>query len=233
MGRLIFFDTETTGTHVDKDRIIELAAYDSLSEQSFSTLINPQIPIPEEASKIHGIYDKDVKDAPDFVTAFQLFSDFCKEDGILVAHNNDHFDTPILKKECLRHHLTPLSLKTIDSLKWAQKYRPDLPKHNLQYLRYVYGIEENQAHRALDDVMTLYRVFAILIGDLSPDQVYDLMYNINPSIMRMPFGKHKGQLLKDVPASYIRWLEEQGALDKEENKILKQAIELLRQQTTA
>ncbi|MEF9519875.1 DUF3820 family protein [Chlamydia crocodili] len=228
MTALIFYDTETTGTQIDKDRIIEIAAYNNATKESFVTYVNPEIPIPEEASKIHGITTSTVTSAPKFPEAYKQFCDFCGNEAVLVAHNNDSFDFPLLEKECRRHSLEPLSLRTIDSLKWAQKYRPDLPKHNLQYLRQVYGFAENQAHRALDDVITLHNVFSALIGDLSAEQVLALMEESrHPKAFKMPFGKYRGKPLTEVPASYIQWLENQGNLDKD----MKAAIDLMKQMT--
>lgn len=229
MTALIFYDTETTGTQIDKDRVIEIAAFNNVTKQSFVTYVNPEIPIPEEASKIHGITDSTVASSPKFPEAYRQFRDFCGSDSILVAHNNDSFDFPLLEKECRRHSLDPLNLRTIDSLKWAQKYRPDLPKHNLQYLRQVYGFSENQVHRALDDVITLYNVFSSLIGDLSAEQVFSLMQNnCHPKVFKMPFGKYKGKPLTEVPASYIQWLENQGSLDKD----MQVAIQLMKQMSS-
>lgn len=229
MTALIFYDTETTGTQIDKDRVVEIAAFNSVTQQSFVTYVNPEIPIPEEASKIHGITDATVASSPKFPEAYRQFRDFCGNDSILVAHNNDSFDFPLLEKECRRHSLNPLELRTIDSLKWAQKYRPDLPKHNLQYLRQVYGLSENQAHRALDDVITLYNVFSALIGDLSAEQVFSLMQNnYHPKVFKMPFGKYKGKPLTEVPSSYIQWLENQGNLDKD----MQAAIQLMKEMSS-
>ncbi|WP_201456822.1 putative quorum-sensing-regulated virulence factor [Chlamydia sp. 17-3921] len=230
MSALIFYDTETTGTQIDKDRVIEIAAYNSSTRESFVTYVNPEIPVPEEASKIHGITTSMVTSAPTFPEAFRKFKEFCGDSSILVAHNNDGFDFPLLGKECRRHSLEPLSLRSIDSLKWAKKYRPDLPKHNLQYLRQVYGFAENQAHRALDDVIILYKVFTVLVGDLQPEQILSLLEeSCHPKIFRMPFGKYKGKALTEIPNSYLAWLENQGALDKPENKDIKAAIALLNQ----
>ncbi|EPP37471.1 DNA polymerase III PolC-type [Chlamydia avium] len=229
MTALIFYDTETTGTQIDKDRVIEIAAFNNITKQSFVTYVNPEIPIPEEASKIHGITDSTVASSPKFPEAYGQFRDFCGNNAILVAHNNDSFDFPLLEKECRRHSLEILELRTIDSLKWAQKYRPDLPKHNLQYLRQVYGFSENQAHRALDDVITLYNVFSALIGDLSVEQVFSLTQNnCNPKVFKMPFGKYKGKPLTEVPVSYIQWLENQGNLDKD----MQSAIQLMKQMSS-
>lgn len=230
MSVLIFYDTETTGTQIDKDRVIEIAAYNSSTKESFVTYVNPEIPVPEESSKIHGITTAMVSSAPTFPEAYHNFKQFCGSASILVAHNNDNFDLPLFQKECQRYSLEPLNLRTIDSLKWAKKYRPDLPKHNLQYLRQVYGFAENQAHRALDDVITLHKVFSALVGDLNPEQILALLEeSFHPRVFKMPFGKYKGKTLSEIPASYLEWLENQGALDKPENQDMKAAIALLKQ----
>ena len=230
MPDLIFYDTETTGTQIDKDRIVEIAAYNGTTGASFQTLVNPEIPIPAEATKIHGITTAEVADAPKFPEAYRQFSEFCGTDNILVAHNNNSFDYPLLLRECHRHGLPEPKLRTIDSLKCAKKYRTDLPQHSLQYLRQVYGFEENQAHRALDDVITLHRVFSALVGDLSPDQIYDLLNETcHPRIFKMPFGKYKGKPLSEVPSSYIAWLQKGDYLLQPENKEIKAAIEAYQQ----
>ncbi|WP_213357827.1 putative quorum-sensing-regulated virulence factor [Chlamydiifrater phoenicopteri] len=224
----IFYDTETTGTNIEKDRVIEIAAYNPETDQSFVSYVNPGVIIPEEASTIHGITNDIVAEAPDFPAVIDLFINFCGENTILVAHNNDNFDFPLLENECLRHSISLPKYSSIDSLKWAKKYRPDLPKHNLQYLRQVYGFSENRAHRALDDVIILHKVFSAMIGDLAPSTVLNLLSGTSsPKTFKMPFGKYKGKKLTEVPNSYIQWLQEQGVFDKPENKEIKQAVEAL------
>lgn len=224
--RPIYYDTETTGVKTDKDKIIEIAAYDPYNELSFVSFINPHIPIPPESSQIHHITDDMVKDAPAFHEVSTQFLEFCSGDVVLIAHNNDAFDKPFLEAEFSRAALTLPTWDYIDSLKWARKYRPDLPRHSLQHLREVFKIPPNQAHRALDDVIVLHKVFSLLIGDLSMETVLELM--TSEALMRhMPFGKHKGLLLQDVPTHYVRWLAENGALDKPDNALLKKSFEKL------
>jgi DNA polymerase-3 subunit epsilon len=226
MPRPIYYDTETTGVKPSTDRIIELAAFDPELDKSFSTLINPQIPIPKEATKIHNITDEMVKPAPLFKEIIPDFINFLGTDFVLIAHNNDAFDVHFLRNEFSIAGENMPDWKFIDSLKWARKFRPDLPRHSLQFLREVYGFEANQAHRALDDVIILHRVFSELIDDLSWDCVFQLL-NAPIKITHMPFGKHQGKLLNQVPKDYVVWLEKSGALDKSENKALKQAFESL------
>lgn len=222
--RFIFFDTETTGINPNQDFIIELAAFDSKYEKSFSTLINPGIPIPPETTLIHHITDDMVKEAPTFEKAINDFHSFCMGEVILVAHNNDAFDKPFLVANHKRFNIPLPNYRYIDSLKWARKYRKDLPKHTLQYLREIYSIEENQAHRALDDSITLSKIFKKMVDDLTPEQVLELMNK--PFIMtKMPFGRYQGTNIKELPPFYVEWLKKEGFFEKEANRELKASFE--------
>lgn len=221
--RPIYYDTETSGLNSSLDRIIELAAFDPVNNTTFNELINPQIPIPPATTAIHHITDEMVKDADTFEIVGQKFIEFCSGDVVLIAHNNDAFDFPFLTAEFNRAGLPTPTWPCIDSLKWARKYRSDLPRHNLQYLREIYGIESNQAHRALNDVVVMHKVFSLMIDDLSFETVLDLLSK-KQKISRMTFGKHMGKPLGEVPKNYIDWLKENGVFDKPENKDLKEGF---------
>jgi len=219
--RPIFYDTETTGVKAEKDRIIEIAAFDPVLNRTFERLINPGCPIPAEATSIHHISDEMVAEAPSFAIIGQEFIDFCDGDVVLIAHNNDGFDMHFLKNEFSRHGLThPEHWKYLDSLKWARRYRADLPRHTLQFLREIYAIEANNAHRALDDVHVLHQVFCNLTDDLDIDTIFALL-NKPREIQHMPFGKHQGKPLAQVPKDYITWLAGTDAFTKPENQELK------------
>ncbi|HEY2810585.1 MAG TPA: DUF3820 family protein [Rhabdochlamydiaceae bacterium] len=224
--RPIYYDTETTGTRPDKDRIIELAAFDPVEERTFVHLINPGTPIPPEATAIHKITDEMVSSALSFKEIAALFIAFLPQNSILIAHNNDSFDKPFLHNEFKRAGVALPTFEYIDTLKWARKYRPDLPRHTLQSLRETYGIAANQAHRALDDVIVLHRVFSHMIDDIPFDIILKLLSR--PQILtRMPFGKHQGKALAEIPKHYVAWLSSSGALDKPENQELRQNFEQL------
>jgi len=224
--RPIYYDTETTGVKPDRDRIVEIAAYDAFQDRRFSTFVNPGCPIPPDATAIHHITDEMVAQAPSFAAAGAAFIEFCHGDVVLIAHNNDAFDAPFLRMEFGRHGLEMPSWKFLDSLKWARRYRPDLPRHTLQFLREIYGISANQAHRALDDVVVLHQLFQAFIGDLPMEEVYGLLTLSRP-VQHMPFGKHQGQPLSQIPSSYVKWLSTSGALDKPENEELKASFHRL------
>lgn len=218
--RPIYYDTETTGIKAEKDRIIEIAAYDPTLNRSFEKLINPGIPIPAEASAIHHITDEMVASAPSWITVSDEFEQFCEGDVILIAHNNDSFDYHFLRCEYERNNKMMPEWKFLDTLKWARRFRPDLPRHTLQFLREIYGIAANNAHRALDDVIVLHQVFSYLIDDLTIDEVYEIL-NRPRALLHMPFGKHQGQPLTKIPKSYVQWLATNGVFEKPENEELK------------
>lgn len=227
MFRPIYYDTETTGIRPEKDRIIEIAAYDPIENKTFEFLINPEMNIPEDATAIHGITNEMVAMAPTFKEIGAAFIDFCSGPCVLIAHNNDNFDRHFLFHEAKRHELVMPSWPMIDSLKWARKYRPDLPRHSLQFLRQIYGIAENKAHRALDDVLVLHQLFSMMIDDLSMEKVLELLNNSaeGPLPEIMPFGKHQGKKLSEVPKNYFAWLKQQGAFEKPDNTPLKLSLE--------
>jgi DNA polymerase-3 subunit epsilon len=224
--RAIFYDTETTGIKPERDRIIEIAAYDPLLDRRFEKLVNPGIPIPTEATAVHHITDEMVASAPSWAEIGKEFIEFCEGDVVLIAHNNDQFDYHFLRLEFERHSISMPAWKFLDTLKWARRYRPDLPRHTLQFLREIYGIAANNAHRALDDVIVLYQLFSLMIDDLSIDEVY-AMLNRQRAILHMPFGKHQGQPLSQIPKTYVQWLAKNGVFEKPENGELKASFQRL------
>jgi DNA polymerase-3 subunit epsilon len=218
----IYYDTETTGTRPDKDKIIEIAAYDPINNRTFVQFIQPGCQIPSECIAISGITDEMVAGAPPFEVVGKNFIEFCGDNAVLIAHNNERFDKPFLESECLRANLSIPAWDYVDTLKWSRKYRSDLPSHALQAIREAYSFAANQAHRALDDVMMLYQIFSIMIDDLPIETVMALLSQSSDT-GRMPFGKYQGKPLAEVPRDYFAWLKKSGALDKPENKELKEA----------
>ena len=101
---VVFLDLETTGINVVTDRIVEIALLKiniDGSEEEKLVRINPERPIPEESSKIHGIYDEDVKDAPAFKEVAKTLAKFL-EGCDLAGFNSNRFDIPLLAEEFLR-----------------------------------------------------------------------------------------------------------------------------------
>jgi DNA polymerase-3 subunit epsilon len=101
---LIFLDLETTGINIVTDRIVEIALLKinlDGTEESREMRINPEMPIPSQSSKIHGIYDDDVKDAPTFREVARSLAQFI-EGCDLAGFNSNRFDIPLLAEEFLR-----------------------------------------------------------------------------------------------------------------------------------
>src|SRR5690349_20606112 len=101
---LVFLDLEATGLNIGSDRIVEIAllkVYPNNNRESKVYRVNPTIPIPLEASKIHGIYDKDIAESP-------TFKDISKEVNAfiggcdLAGYNSNKFDVPLLIEEFTR-----------------------------------------------------------------------------------------------------------------------------------
>jgi DNA polymerase III subunit epsilon len=222
--RPIYWDLETTGISTKKDRIVEMCFLDPVNNANLTRLINPNCPIPPGATAIHHISDEMVKDAPLFEETIDEIITFCSGEVVLIAHNGNNFDVPFLGEEfkrCAKE--LPKEWIYVDSLAWARHYRPDLPKHSLQFLREIYELSENNAHRALDDVIMLKKIFELMVDDLSFETIVELLSNPN-KITHMPFGKHQGKLLEEVPPSYVKWLNENGALDKPNSESLKEGF---------
>lgn len=220
----IYFDTETTGTSIERDRIVEIGAYNPVTKESFSQLIYPEMLNPPESVAVNKITNEMLQGAPPLKDVAPKFITFCSDRAILIAHNCYSFDKPILENEFKRVGVEiPKQWQFLDTLKWARKYRSDLPKHSLQYLRDVYGVKENQAHRALDDVLTLFEVFSKMIDDLPYEKIMELL-EVSPKMSVMPFGKYKGTPLKDLSKDYVSWMAKNGILDKSENKELKENL---------
>jgi DNA polymerase-3 subunit epsilon len=101
---LIFLDLETTGINVASDRIVEIALLkvniDGREEEKLMR-INPEMQIPEQSSRIHGIYDEDVKDCPTFKEVAKTLAQFM-EGCDLAGFNSNRFDIPLLAEEFLR-----------------------------------------------------------------------------------------------------------------------------------
>ncbi len=104
---IVFFDIETTGLDIVNDRIVEICLvkiFPDGNEETKTYKINPLKPIPEKASKIHGIYDEDVKDCPTFEDLSKEIYEYIK-DCDLSGYNVNNFDLPMLMEELLRANI--------------------------------------------------------------------------------------------------------------------------------
>lgn len=101
---ICFFDLETTGTDITKDRIVEISilkVYPNGNRESKTWLVNPTVPIPKGASDVHGITDERVANEPTFRELAKTIHNMIK-DSDLAGYNSDRFDIPLLAEEMLR-----------------------------------------------------------------------------------------------------------------------------------
>ena len=144
----IAFDTETTGLDPASGRIVEIGAvkFDRCGVIArYNVLINPEMPMPEEAGKVNGITDAMLKDKPLIADVFPDFFDFIGT-GVLVAHN-------------ARIGKSPLANKAVDTRIFAKEVFPGLSSYALQDLAVQFGITALEAHRAEDDARVCMELF--------------------------------------------------------------------------
>lgn len=223
---LAFFDVETTGTNVGSDKIIEIAMVKILpngEKQTKRKLINPEMPIPQEATNVHGITNEMVASAPTFKQAaneIKQFLDNCD----LAGYNSNRFDVPILVEEFLRAGIdfNMNQRKLVD----VQKIYHLMEQRTLSAAYKFYCNKElNNAHSAEVDALATYEVLEAqlekypqiknnvegIVQFTGEEKIVDFarrfVYEKEEIVFN--FGKHKGksvkQVLKEEP-QYYDWM---------------------------
>jgi len=224
---IAFFDLETTGINVTKDRIVEISILKVMpdgSEIIKSWRVNPTIPIPDKASKIHGIYDADVADKPSFAelgNEINQFIDICD----LAGYNSNKFDVPLLVEEFLRADID-FDIKKRKLVDVQVIFFKKEPRTLGAAYRFYCNKEHENAHSATADVLATYEVLKAQIEryeDLKNDVNHIskfssqmntadfagmVLYNEqNKEIFN--FGKHKGETVESVfekEPGYYNWI---------------------------
>lgn len=166
----VVVDVETTGLSARNERIIEIALVrvENLKiVDKFSSLINPQRPIPSFISMFTGITNSDVKDAPAFYYIFPKLLE--QTEGTILCGHNLQFDLSFLRNEVqlLGDDFKPS--KTLCTLKLARKLYPNLKSRSLGPLAQHLKIKNKNSHRALGDAETTARVLIKLIKQLQTE----------------------------------------------------------------
>jgi DNA polymerase III subunit epsilon len=158
---LVFFDVETTGLNVLRDRIVQIALIkyfpDDREPEELSMLINPGIPISEEAMSVHGITPKDLANKPSFGEVAQQLYDFIGN-ADLSGYNSNRFDIPMLIEEFGRvgFDFDISNRKMIDVQRIFYRMEPRTLK---AAYRFYCGHVLEDAHDALEDVRATVNVF--------------------------------------------------------------------------
>ena len=224
---IVFLDLETTGTNIGTDRIIEIAllkVHPGGKRESKVHRINPTIPIPAETTKIHGIADEDIKDAPTFK---QLSQDFVAFLGgaDLAGYNSNKFDIPILIEEFTRAGIDfPIAdRKLVD----VQNIFHKMEQRTLSAAFKFYCDKDLiNAHSAEADTMATYEILLAQLNrydslkndvdflsqfssvNKNADLAGRIIFNENGEEV-FNFGKYKGKSVREVfktEPSYYDWM---------------------------
>lgn len=160
----VVLDTETTGLSPMTDRVIDIGIIEVVNRaptDTFSSLINPEIPIPHAASEVNHIYDSDVKAAPTFSSIAR--SVVWRIDGKIVVGYNVKFDLDFLGFEFARAGVSA-TVPYVDVLPLARRAFPGLRNYKLETVaKYLRLIGSNQEHRALSDAQLTLKVMLACI----------------------------------------------------------------------
>lgn len=225
---LCFFDLETTGTNIAKDRIVEISilkVFPNQNKESITLRVNPERPIPLEVSEIHGIYDKDVENQPTFKELAPKVYNFIK-DADLAGYNSNRFDIPLLAEEMLRAEVD-FDMKNAVKID-VQTIFHKKEKRTLEAAYKFYCDKDlTDAHSAEADTNATYEVLKSQLDcyqDLEnntkwlaefsahkkfADFAGMVQYNKNGDEI-FGFGKHKGKKVEEVldrEPGYYNWIQ--------------------------
>jgi DNA polymerase III epsilon subunit-like protein len=219
----IFIDTETTGAG-PTDRLCQIA-FKIKGGYTVNELFNPGMPISIDAMTVHHITNEMVLDKPAFRNSgtWSKLRDLANSDDYVMIAHNAAFDVDMLKKEGIEPK------NVICTLMLARYFDKEgvIPKYGLQYLRYYLKFNVDAVpHTALGDILVLEalfnRIYAKAVIEFGDDTVSKMIEVSNKPVIyrKMPFGKHKGLKMEEVPLDYLQWL---AGTDLEED--LKYTIE--------
>ena len=243
---LVVFDLETTGLFPKRDRIIELGAIKVTpdgAEEERCWLLNPGVPIPPEATKIHGISDADVKDCPTFAErAEEIYMFFYGCD--LSGFNSDRYDIPCLEEELARAGLN-LGASSRQCVDVQRIYHRMEPRDLTAAVRFYLGRDHAGAHGAAADARATLDVLKAQMGryaDLPKETaaLSDFLAPRDPNTigrnrelmwrdgeLYVNFGKKKGELLRALvyrEQNYLRWILK-GDFDTEVKAVVRDLLE--------
>ncbi len=225
---ICFFDLETTGIDVAKDRIVEISIFKVFpngNKESKTWLVNPTIPIPAFATAVHGITNEKVANEPTFKELASQVHAMIK-DSDLAGFNSDRFDIPLLAEELLRSEVD-FDMKNRVSVDVQTIFH----KKEERTLSAAYKFYCNQslenAHSAEADTMATYEILKAQLdryGDLDNDMKTLADYTTrkksvdfagfialnNEGKEIFTFGKHKGALVDEVfdkEPGYFSWIQ--------------------------
>jgi DNA polymerase-3 subunit epsilon len=243
---LAFFDLETTGLSLSSDRIVELALIRISPHGDVLERVrrfNPGIPIPPEATAIHGITDEDVADQPPFSATARSLVDLL-DSCDLAGFNIRRFDLPLLLSEFKRAGI-PFSVRDRLLIDAQTIFHREEPRDLSAAARFYLGREHREAHTALGDIRTSAAVLAAQLAqyphlprDLPGLHAYcdeaapfqterDRWFQEKDGVLFFKRGKHRGEALPQVAATtpdYLAWMLGADDMDEEVLQVVREAL---------
>ena len=225
---ICFFDLETTGIEVSKDRIVEISIFKVFpngTTESKTWLVNPTIPIPPQATAVHGITDEKVANEPTFKELASQIHNMIK-DSDLGGYNSDRFDIPLLAEELLRAEVD-FDMKNRVSVDVQTIFHKKEERTLSAALKFYCGTNLENAHSAEADTMATYEILKAQLDrydDIENDIKWLSEYTTrkksvdfagfialnNEGKEIFTFGKNKGQLVEEVlekEPGYYGWIQ--------------------------
>ncbi len=202
-------DVETTGVSARFNRITEIGIITFCGEEivnMYNSFINPGCSIPREITRITGITDADVADAPSFdEVAHEIYAQL--EGTVLVGHNLA-FDYQFLRAEFLRSGIQEFSPMQICTLRLARRLYPQLKSKSLGNVAHHLRIFVERAHRALDDADITLKIFKKQIDELKSlefktlKQIYTFQFSATANnLKKMSINKEDKSIYSQIPDS--------------------------------
>ena len=226
---IVFFDLETTGVDTSKDRIVEISMIKVMPDGSKDVKtrrVNPEIPIPAEATAVHGITDEDVKNEPTFRQLAKSLAQFiqgCDFGGF----NSNRFDLPLLVEEFLRVGVD-VDLKRRKFVDVQTIFHKKEQRTLVAAYKFYCDKDLTDAHSAAADTMATYEVLCAQLDryddlendidflaefserEKAVDYAGRIVYN-EQGVEVFSFGKYRGQSVEEVfrrEPSYYAWMME-------------------------
>ncbi len=225
---ICFFDLETTGIDVAKDRIVEISIFKVFpngNKESKTWLVNPTIPIPQQATAIHGISNEKVANEPTFNELASQVHNMIK-DSDLAGFNSDRFDIPLLAEELLRAEVD-FDMKNRVSIDVQTIFHKKEERTLSAALKFYCGKSLENAHSAEADTMATYEILKAQLeryNDLENDMKSLSEFTTRKKFVDFAgfialndkgqeiftFGKNKNQLVEEVlekEPGYFGWIQ--------------------------
>lgn len=225
---ICFFDLETTGIDVAKDRIVEISifkVYPNGNKESKTWLVNPTIPIPAATTAVHGITDEKVANEPTFKELASQIHNMIK-DSDLAGFNSDRFDIPLLAEELLRAEVD-FDMKNRVSVDIQTIFHKKEERTLSAAYKFYCNESLENAHSAEADTMATYEILKAQLDryeDLDNDMKWLSEFTTRKKSVDFAgfialnkegkeiftFGKNKGQLVEEVlekEPGYYGWIQ--------------------------